>query len=90
MGSVDTPELQLQRCGHSDQQQGRRRPLRILSIPTAIRRTRVASCLGEVTQQIHSLRASGVMASQNSVADASSASERQGGVGPNVPPLDRF
>src|ERR1044072_5600627 len=38
----------VQRCGHPGQQQGRRSPLCILSIPTSIRRLRVASCLAEV------------------------------------------
>lgn len=50
-----------QRCGQPGQQHGLRMPLRILSMPTAMRRCRVASCFGEVTQQIHSFRASGVM-----------------------------
>ena len=39
-------------------------PFRILSIPTSMRRALVASCLGEMTQQIHSLRARGVMSRQ--------------------------
>jgi len=48
-------------------------PLRILSIPTSMRRLRVASCLAEVTQQIHSLRASGVKSGHSSLAAASAA-----------------
>ena len=50
-----------QRCGQPAQQQGRRMPLRILSSPTVMRRFRVSAFLAEVTQQIHSLRASGVI-----------------------------
>src|SRR5215475_8041297 len=44
----------LQRCGHPGQQHGLRMPPRILSMPTSMRRFLVASCLAEVTQQIHS------------------------------------
>src|SRR5947209_6150056 len=45
------------------QQQGRRMPLRILLRPTAICFSLVASCFTLITQQIHSLRARGVMSS---------------------------
>lgn len=48
-------------------------PPRILSMPTAMRRFLVASCLAEVTQQIHSFRASGVMSVQRLLAAASDA-----------------
>jgi hypothetical protein len=63
----------LQRCGHPGQQQGRRMPLRILSNPTSIRRLRVASRFADITQQIHSLRASGVKSGQSLLAVASDA-----------------
>ena len=53
------------RCGHPAQQHGRRMPLRILSRPTSILRLRVSSCLAEVTQQIHSFLASGVISFQS-------------------------
>ena len=43
------------------QQHGRRMPDSSLLKPTLIRRTRVSALTGDVTQQIHSLRASGVM-----------------------------
>jgi hypothetical protein len=54
----------LQRCGHPGQQHGLRMPPRILSMPTSMRRFLVASCLADVTQQIHSFRASGVISAQ--------------------------
>ena len=53
-----------QRWGQPAQQHGRRIPWRILSRPTAIRWVLVSSFLAEVTQQIHSLRASGVISVQ--------------------------
>jgi hypothetical protein len=60
----------LQRCGHPGQQHGLRMPPRILSMPTSMRRFLVASCLAEVTQQIHSFRASGVISAQSLLAVA--------------------
>jgi len=60
----------LQRCGHPGQQHGLRMPPRILSMPTSMRRFLVASCLAEVTQQIHSFRASGVISAQRLLAVA--------------------
>ena len=60
----------IQRCGHPGQQHGLRMPPRILSMPTSMRRFRVVSCLAEVTQQIHSLRASGVISAQRLIAAA--------------------
>jgi hypothetical protein len=60
----------LQRCGHPGQQHGLRIPPRILSMPTAMRRFLVPSFLAEVTQQIHSFRASGVISAQRHVAAA--------------------
>ena len=71
-GDENVPRV-FQRCGHPGQQQGRRMPLCILSIPTSIRRLRVASCFAEVTQQIHSLRARGVKAGQTLLATASNS-----------------
>lgn len=60
----------LQRCGHPGQQHGLRMPPRILSMPTSMRRFLVASCLAEVTQQIHSFRASGVISAHRLLAVA--------------------
>ena len=60
-----------QRCGHPGQQHGLLIPLRILSIPTLMRRDLVSAFLGEITQQIHSFRASGVMDSQRLFAKRS-------------------
>ncbi len=59
-----------------------------LSMPTAIRRCRVASCLGEVTQQIHSLRASGVRSGQSflTVPLAPMALRKSAGSRCTVPP----
>ena len=59
-----------QRCGHPGQQHGLRMPPRILSMPTSMRRFLVASCLAEVTQQIHSFLASGVISAQRFLAVA--------------------
>jgi hypothetical protein len=52
------------RWGQPTQQQGRLMPLLSLDMPTLMRRTLVSSCLAEVTQHIHSLRAKGVMSAQ--------------------------
>ena len=49
------------RCIQPIQQQGRRSPFLILSRPTLTRLVRVSASLPLVTQQIHSLRVSGVM-----------------------------
>ena len=48
-------------------------PLRILSSPTVIRLLRVSSFLAEVTQQIHSFFASGVMSAHRAFAAGSAA-----------------
>jgi hypothetical protein len=64
-------EPALQRCGQPGQQHGLRIPLRILSRPTSIRRFLVSSFLADVTQQIHSFRASGVISVQRLFAAAS-------------------
>src|SRR5215472_18776799 len=58
----------LQRCGHPGQQHGLRIPPRILSMPTSMRRFLVSSFLTDVTQQIHSFRASGVISAQSLLA----------------------
>ncbi len=50
-------------CGQPAQQQGRRMPERILDRPLLTLISRVSARLPEVTQQIHSLRAKGVMLS---------------------------
>ena len=47
-------------------------PFRILSIPTSMRRFLVASCLGDVTQQIHSFRAKGLYLPRGAQRDISS------------------
>ena len=53
-----------QRCGQPGQQHGLRMPPRILSMPTSMRRFLVSSFLADVTQQIHSFRARGVIPAQ--------------------------
>ena len=60
----------LHRCGHPGQQHGLRIPPRILSMPTSMRRFLVPSFLADVTQQIHSFRASGVISAQRRLASA--------------------
>jgi len=60
----------LQRCGHPGQQHGLRMPPRSLSMPTSMRRFLVSSFLADVTQQIHSFRASGVISVQRLFAAA--------------------
>src|SRR3984957_15722718 len=52
-----------QRCAHPGQQQGRRFPSLKLEQPHSIRRLRVSAFLADSIQQIHSLRASGVISS---------------------------
>ena len=76
-----------QRCGHPGQQHGRRMPLRILSRPISMRRFLVSTFLADVTQQIHSLRASGVMPAHTSATIASDtmALRRSAGVLCTVP-----
>ena len=70
--SVDkTMANNFQRCGHPGQQHGLRMPPRSLSMPTSMRRFLVSSFLADVTQQIHSFRASGVISVQRLSAAAS-------------------
>jgi hypothetical protein len=63
-------------------------PARILSMPVWIRRFRVLSFLAEVTQQIHSFRANGVMSAQTLLAEASDsmAFRKSAGSSWTVPP----
>jgi len=82
-----------QRCGHPGQQHGRRMPPRSLSMPTSMRRFLVAAFLAEVTQQIHSFRASGVISAQRRLATAfdSMALRKSAGSSWIVPPaISRF
>lgn len=48
------------RCGHPAQQHGRRMPDFSLEMALPMRMPRVSASLPDVTQQIHSFRASGV------------------------------
>jgi len=77
-----------QRCGQPGQQHGRRRPLRILSSPTSMRRCRFSSFLAEVIQQIHSFRARGVKSChrRGASASASRACRKSAGSSWTVPP----
>ena len=79
----------LQRCGQPGQQHGLRIPPRILSRPTSMRRFLVSSFLAEVTQQIHSFRASGVIAAQRPFAAASHSMALRKSAGSlwSVPPV---
>jgi hypothetical protein len=61
------------RCIQPIQQQGRRSPFLILSRPTLMRLVRVSASLPLVTQQTHSLRASGVISCHKLSALASPA-----------------
>jgi hypothetical protein len=58
------PISKRQRCVHPGQQHGRLFPSARLSHPQAMRFARVSAFFGEMIQQIHSLRASGVMSRQ--------------------------
>ena len=58
------------RCGQPGQQHGRRFPASRSLTERWIRRLRVVSCLAEMTQQIHSFRASGVRSCQAARAAA--------------------
>ena len=63
-----------QRCGQPGQQQGLRFPSLRLEQPHSIRRVLVSAFLANSIQQIHSLRARGVMSSHVSKAFASEVS----------------
>lgn len=69
------------RCGHPAQQQGRRIPSKSSSRVLLILRLRVSGFLAEITQQINSFRANGVISSQadNAVESDTSVFRRSGG-----------
>jgi len=77
-----------QRCGHPGQQHGLRMPPLSLSMPTSMRRFLVSSLLADVTQQIHSFRAGGVISVQRLFAAAldSMAFRKSAGSLCTVPP----
>jgi hypothetical protein len=70
------------------QQQGRRMPPRIFDSPFLMRISRVSDSLPEVTQQIHSLRESGVMSCQSASTflSAAMAARKSFGIVCTVPP----
>ena len=76
------------RCMQPAQQQGRRIPPFILEIPFLIRISRVSAFLPEITQQIHSLRASGLISCQRAFTAgvAAMAARRSGGSLWTTPP----
>jgi hypothetical protein len=76
------------RCGHPGQQHGRRMPCSSSSRVLRMRRSRVGSRFASSTQQMNSLRASGVMSIQAAIATVlvASASRRSPGSGCTVPP----
>lgn len=59
------PVFFIYRCVHPAQQHGRRIPPDIFEIAFSIRIVRVSANFPDVTQQIHSLRASGVISCQS-------------------------
>ncbi len=83
------------RCGHPGQQHGRFFPSSTSSCSRARRLARVGSCLAEIVQQIHSLRASGVSAchfaasaaslSSNASSSGGSACRKSGSAGAAIP-----
>ena len=81
----------LSRWAHPGQQQGRRWPSSNSSWVRRMRRSRVVSCLAASTQQMNSLRASGVMSVQASsaVGLAASALRRSAGSLCTTPPGSR-
>jgi hypothetical protein len=70
-----------QRCGHPGQQHGLRMPPCNLPMLTSMRRLLVSSFLADVTQQIHSFRASGVILVQRRSAVASDSIAFRGSAG---------
>ena len=80
------------RCLHPGQQHGRRWPSSSSSWVRRMRRARVVACLASSTQQMNSLRASGVMSVQASsaVGLATSASRRSPGSSCTTPPATRW
>ncbi len=85
----NTHSKPLQRCVHPGQQHGLRMPPRSLSMPTSMRRFLVSSFLADVTQQIHSFRASGVISTQRLLTAAvdSRALRKSAGSLWTVPPV---
>jgi hypothetical protein len=73
---------------HPAQQHGLRIPLCILDLPTKMRFSLVSCFLADVTQQIHSLRASGVISCHiaSMVLSADIASRKSSGSLCSVPP----
>lgn len=82
------PGARRSRCRHPGQQQGRRRPSCSSSHVRRTRRARVSGCLASSTQQMNSLRASGVMSlhAARAVASLTSASRRSAGSSCTTPP----
>jgi len=80
------------RCLHPGQQQGRRMPSSSSSWVRRMRRFRVTSCLASSTQQMNSLRASGVMSFHAASTSelAISASRRSAGKLCTTPPGTRW
>jgi hypothetical protein len=81
-----------QRCGQPGQQQGLRFPSLRLEQPHSIRRVLVSAFLADSIQQIHSLRARGVMSSHvaNAFALETSALFRSAGRSWTTPPEISF
>jgi hypothetical protein len=79
-------------AGIQGQQHGLRMPPRSISMPTSMRRFLVSSFLADVTQQIHSFRASGVISVQRLFAAASDsmAFRKSAGSLCTVPPRESF
>lgn len=80
------------RCLHPGQQQGRRWPASSSSWVLRMRRCRVTSCFASSTQQMNSLRASGVMSrhAASAAAFASNASRKSAGSLCTTPPGTRL
>jgi len=82
--------LVFQRWGQPAQQHGRLIPPLSFDSPTLIRRLRVSDCFAEVIQQIHSLRASGVMSSHVARAFGAEASAFRRSAGTLCTPPSAF
>src|SRR5215475_11157193 len=91
--SANDPKADMpQRCGQPGQQQGLRFPSLRLEQPHSIRRVLVSAFFADSIQQIHSLRARGLMSSHVSNAFASEVSAffRSAGRSWTVPPEISF
>jgi hypothetical protein len=86
MSNQYTPHYS-QRCGQPTQQQGLRIPPLSFEIPFLIRISLVSAFTPEVTQQIHSLRASGVISAHTlrAAAEAMRALRKSAGILCTVP-----